>query len=112
MSDRSTHIVAGALAGALIALWHPQLADHTLSDRIIMGCSLGAIGGVLPDLLEPPDFPSHRGFAHSYAFLGGSLHGSIRAANPVVALLSAGYASHLILDASTPANLPLLSRGA
>lgn len=111
MPNRSTHIACGACAGALASLFMPSLSHLHPVQRVLLGGGLGAVGGALPDIIEPAETPSRRGIAHSYALLGGTLHGSTRIANPVFALLFVGYASHLILDASTPANIPLIARG-
>jgi inner membrane protein len=111
MPNRSTHIATGAGVGAVVALFLPGLSHLHPLERMIWGGGISAIGAAVPDILEPADSPSHRGFAHSYAVLGGSLRGSIGEINPILALLLAGYASHLVLDASTPASLPLIARG-
>jgi len=89
------------------------------SDLLVMGAfvtGMGALGGVLPDSIEPPKSPKHRGFFH-YVFGGLALIfyslvllGTLKIIGfyvatyfsglitfIVVALVS-GYASHFFLD--------------
>jgi membrane-bound metal-dependent hydrolase YbcI (DUF457 family) len=111
MPNRSIHVAAGAAAGLIVAAFHPSLANVNLGWRLLLGGSIGGIGGTLPDLIEPADSPSHRSSAHSYVALGFATNAAFRMDNPIAAILLAGVASHLVLDAGTPAGLPLLARG-
>ena len=112
MPNRSTHLMAGGPAGAVVGLLHPGLSHLHPARRLLLGLAIGLLGSAMPDILEPADSPSHRGSLHSVALLGASVHGSIRSADPVLAIFAIGYASHLALDASTPAGLPLFAKGA
>lgn len=112
MPNRPTHLAAGALAGAAVALFHPELAHLPPDRRMLVGAGLGGLGGVLPDLLEPAETPSHRGTAHSLASLGFMSRTAFQGCHPALAILLSGFISHLFLDASTPAGLPLITRGA
>ncbi len=76
--------------------------------------------GILPDLLEPAISPNHRQFFHSLAFLGMVGTGMYKlykweAEDELdkliqFVLLTAGgaYATHLLMDSSTPKGLPVL----
>jgi membrane-bound metal-dependent hydrolase YbcI (DUF457 family) len=79
--------------------------------RFLMSCGGGAVGEMLPDVLEPPLHPNHRHRAHSIAF-GGSvvmIAGKLHAESPVADFcrgVSCGMVSHLALDLKTPKGLP------
>jgi len=122
--NRSAHLVGGAVSPWLLiaaysyshSTWPDLLAG---SDLLIMGVfvtGLGAVGGILPDRIEPPKGPKHRGFFH-YVFGGlaaiiyflvliGSLKiiifdASTYFSGPITFLflaLISGYASHFFLD--------------
>jgi len=82
----------------------------------LFATGMGAIGGILPDRIEPPKRPKHRGFFH-YVFgslaatfyflvlLGSSKIISFEVAAYFVDLIKflvlavvSGYASHFLLD--------------
>ena len=122
--NRSTHLLGGAVSPwVLIAaysyshsIW-PYLLDG--SDLLVMGLfvtGLGALGGILPDRIEPPESPRHRGFFHyvpgglAFIFYCFVLLESLKIisfdvatyfSGPVTFLflaLVSGYASHFFLD--------------
>lgn len=76
----------------------------------------GAVAGILPDLLEPATNPNHRKFFHSMTCGAAVAHGAFGSHtknwNPenrhAVQLAALSYASHLLLDGSTPKGLPLV----
>jgi len=77
----------------------------------------GAIGGVIPDKIEPATNPNHRKFFHSGGMLGLVYLGEKKLKqteniNPQLkkALLdlSFGYKLHLFADATTSKSLPLI----
>ena len=80
------------------------------------GAFLGAVGGVLPDILEPATNPHHRNFFHSLTVVVAASYGLYKTnrsdfSTDVKAALTAtgiGYLSHLALDSSTPKSLPLI----
>ena len=122
MPNRETH-----LTGGLLAAWVPVVVYFLVCNErppflqeggdfgwifaILLISLLGMVGGVLPDMLEPPTDPRHRGPFH---YLGGGLcvvfMGVILIvdtsiletfsdlASWAVISLIAGYASHIILD--------------
>jgi len=89
----------------------------TTMKRCAFGVGAGALGGMLPDILEPATNPCHRKFFHSFTFgivVTGSAVGVAVQKNidldlkEAVGLLAAGYLSHLVMDAGTPAGLPAI----
>jgi len=68
MPNRGVHGAAGVLVGgggAWLSSKGAQNADPFL--EIVAGAVFGWAGGVLPDVLDPPDSPNHRGVAHGLA---------------------------------------------
>jgi len=122
--NRFAHLVGGAVSPwVLIAVysyshstWPNLLAG---SDLLIMGLfvtGMGAVGGILPDRIEPPNRPRHRGFFHyvfgslSAIFYFSVLLGSLKIISFEVTVyfvdlikflvlaVASGYASHFLLD--------------
>lgn len=96
------HIIGGILA-FLVVNENIQI-DWTLLGFLV-ALSACLLGTRLPDILEPPTHPEHRGFFHSYfilivtALIGYLLFNSLNSrADVIVLFLLAGYESHLILD--------------
>ena len=149
MADRYTHTRFGQVVGAGTALSRA----HALPGRAVVAETIGGgfgggIAGRLPDVVEPPISPRHRGAAHSVAatlalvtaanrlvepaqaycrrqavewqvraaaatdgvarFLAQLLSFLWHAAAGFFAGLQGGYVSHLLLDAQTPAGLPVI----
>ncbi len=102
--------------GAAAWLVYCELSDRPINlFETLIAAGIGAIGGLVPDLLEPAVHPNHRAFFHSYA-AGGLLavandhlsrnrdiEPTVRAA---LHLGSVGFASHLWADAGTTKGLP------
>jgi membrane-bound metal-dependent hydrolase YbcI (DUF457 family) len=127
MSNRNTHLVAGCITGigTYFALKHMDAKEINLKE-VIFTTSGGMIGGVLPDLLDPPISPNHRGFAHSFSLgilLGFGIEKVYKYIRNVefnknevwfnivlliIMSLLIGYLSHLVLDVGTPKGLPLI----
>jgi membrane-bound metal-dependent hydrolase YbcI (DUF457 family) len=133
MPNRKAHQEAGAKAGALIALVgnlveqakrkniNPQYCFNVgeLAAMGMLGYMGGAVGGILPDLLEPAVHPGHRNVCHSLTAGGLLVAGANKVhSNPtlhpclktVASAVTAGYASHLILDGQTPNGIPIFLR--
>ena len=68
MPNRTTHVVIAAMfSGAVSNRYSTQIPD--LQGRIVYQSAFvmgGIIGGILPDRLDPPTNPRHRGIAHSF----------------------------------------------
>jgi inner membrane protein len=84
---------------------------------LIVSAGLGALGSMLPDMLEPATNPSHRQFFHSWvtaallarANLWISQDQSIPAeTKDIFTFISAGYLSHLLADGQSPKGLPII----
>ena len=136
MSCRDEHDTCGVIAG-LAAACVNALADGRAPTvgELCGGGLAGLVGSRIPDWLEPPSSPRHRGPWHSVTFSGvGSAvvvpkavalqraafaRAETRASDdPAEAFLLnvlggaatglvAGHLSHLVLDGGTPAGLPL-----
>jgi|SRR5690606_15533525 len=134
MSNRREHDMAGAFVGGLSVLASAMAAGRSPSVGEVLGGVLsGVVTSRLPDVLEPATHSGHRRVAHSTVAPGATgwaakrLHrthvalatAAEREADPVRRFLAqmaggatvgaaGGYASHLMLDATTPKGLPLL----
>lgn len=118
MASRISHVGAGAAVGlGAYALWKLFVGERLT----LKGALLSALGGALvacaPDVLEPALHPNHRSLAHSLTALVSLLAAngkviSSQGVSPIgktaTVVLSAGYLSHLGLDALTPKGLPLV----
>jgi len=126
MARRTEHALVGAAIGAIGGVAY-SMETHGLGNNaapaVLASVVVGTISGCLPDLLEPPRFPGHRGVFHSILFLGvlgAGASGIIRrleesdleprlkrlyAVLVVIAVL--GVASHLVLDWRTPMGISL-----
>jgi len=90
--------------------------DFDVSEVIwdsVKGGAVGAVAGALPDVLEPPLSPNHRGFFHSVPLLAVPVFGAtllLRRSKTVLSGLFfsflVGYGSHLCVDGNTPQGLP------
>jgi hypothetical protein len=87
---------------------------EAIGDGIIGGTS-GAFGSMVPDLIDPPTNPNHRGRAHSFSNL--VLSASIVGGNPLsenskinIFLKSfvGGNALHILQDSETPKGIPII----
>lgn len=127
MSNRAVHDPAGGFAGGLSNLATQSESGFNLLE-LIASIFSGVGGSRFPDFLEPATTPRHRSLFHGFAFnttVTPALYKrALRWRRDVLArgddaawwerLLSAmalafvcGYASHIALDAFTPASLPL-----
>lgn len=120
LTGRKMHMKAGLLV-SFILIWD-LLSKGLVFSPVIFPIALASsiLGAVLPDMIEPPRNRRHRKFFHSLLFLAlllifldktytGLLTGSL--ADEITFGLffaGAGYVSHLVLDALTPAGLPVV----
>lgn len=65
MPNRNLHVPVGALSGLSAALAAPMTWHGSYSVEVISALAGGVLGGRLPDMIDPPDSPRHRGFGHS-----------------------------------------------
>ena len=118
MSDSQTHFTVGAGVGILNYLLNKNSRNETtqLGELLAVGLLGGAVA-TLPDVIDPPYSPNHRNIGHSLILSGLLIPALIKKIeeNPQVNInqkdftksLLWSYASHLLLDAGTPAGLPL-----
>ena len=68
MPNRPDHVFVGTVAG-LVATGFAAQREPTrqILIELVGGLVGGWLGGIAPDLLEPPDSPNHRSMAHSVA---------------------------------------------
>lgn len=70
MPNGNTHRKLGAVAGGAAALYYAR--EEPLRGavvEVIGGLAGGFVGGMLPDRLDPPTSPNHRGAFHSVLLL-------------------------------------------
>ena len=120
MPSFQSHLMSGAGSGGTIDIIRKIKEKKPLESSdilIIVGdVCLGAIGGVLPDKLEPAIHPMHRKFFQSMLFLGIIMVGVvllwqidkipewIKWAGTIIAV---AFTIHLVFDSFTPAGLPI-----
>jgi inner membrane protein len=116
MASGKQHALIGA--GVAVAGWfvYCKLMERPLElGEVLLAASVGAIGGLVPDLLEPAIHPNHRQFFHSYVAGALLVHANRHVsrntripaeARGTVHLASLGFLSHLLSDARTPKSLP------
>jgi inner membrane protein len=110
---------AGVLV-SFILIWYLVSKGLVLSPALLpIALASSVLGAVLPDMLEPPRNRRHRKFFHSLLCLAllllflNQTYLSLLNAGPTdevtfgLFFAGAGYASHLLLDALTPAGLPV-----
>lgn len=120
MAGRKTHVSAGVVI-SFILIWYLGSKGFVLSSILLpIALASSALGAVLPDLIEPPRNRSHRKFFHSLLCLALLLlylnqiyldiltSGQADEVTLGIFFAGAGYASHLVLDALTPAGLPVV----
>lgn len=120
MANFQSHLTAGAVAGGSIAILQ-KIGDNKpleLQDIALVCCDvcIGAVGGVLPDRLEPAIHPHHRKFFHSGAMIllisvglyclwkAESIPEWVKWAGTALIVT---YGLHLLIDGFTPAGLPI-----
>lgn len=71
MPNAATHKTLGAVTGlaathyCVTPLLHPEEEENGKPTLLLTGLAAGGLGGRIPDLLDPPIHPNHRGFCHS-----------------------------------------------
>ena len=81
------------------------------------GAGIGAVAGVLPDIIEPATNPNHRKLFHSvltgaavtYGMYKGNTSENLNhEAKTTINIVGSAYLSHLVLDSGTPKGLPII----
>lgn len=118
MPNAETHFGVGAGASVLTYLINKKSRNEQaqLQEILAVGLFGGAVA-LLPDIIDPPLSPDHRGIGHSIALSGILIPLLLKRIeeNPQISpdqkdfvkSLIVGFASHLLLDAGTPAGLPI-----
>lgn len=113
------HLIVGAIAGAALntacqlAAMKQQPGRQFDVSQAAACAAIGAAAGLIPDLLEPAVHPHHRQFWHSAAAgaaVSWLLCGRHTQSLPIGFRLvlwcaTAGYLSHLVVDALTPRSI-------
>ena len=80
MPNREVHQIAGAAAGSMLAgLWSKRKSGIEHPSIVVGGLLGGILGASIPDYLDPPDSPNHRGVGHSLALASAIGVGCTRA---------------------------------
>lgn len=111
--NRRWHLITCTIAFAGYAILVNSIVKISLQN-IVISFILALIGVILPDILEPPTDPRHRGSFHSKEAF--KWVGMILLITALIGLLSyqfymasgffLGYFVHLLADSITPAGLP------
>lgn len=120
MPSFQSHLLAGAVSGGAIDIIRKVKEKKPLDNSNILmvvgDVCLGAVGGVLPDKLEPAIHPMHRKFFHSMLFFGIIVVGVVLLwqidkipewIKVAVTVIAGAFIIHLVLDSFTPAGLPI-----
>ena len=116
---KKQHLTVGIIIGLIVNYGLKWGIKNELSVGFILSIILGAIGAVLPDILEPPKSRWHRKRYHSKVLLliiiitiilviGLPWFNGAFMVGLLIVLIS--YLCHLIMDSSTPAGLPFWNR--
>jgi len=122
MPNAKQHLITGLAVGAVVNAaiqWLDRVEDpgKPFDWGELFVCSLAAgAAALLPDILEPADSPNHRKFFHSltaaglvaHAVSGKHTHDYAEPTCRILAVLGAGYLSHIALDCTTPAAVDLI----
>ncbi len=119
MPNSKEHFWMSALLGlTTYAILKQRMIGEQINAREAIGVAfLSGAAGMMPDALEPADSPQHRRFFHSCTGLGTLVCANEKVMqNPeytpqqkaLLAAISVAYASHIIVDSTTPAGIPIL----
>ena len=136
MPNRNVHVPVG-IAAAYAVKYYLHDKDSPISLAEFIGLGLGGYcGGRAPDIIDPPTSPNHRAIGHSILAAGGGTIAVATKVKSIESYcknqarmayeqndlllqqlwllasgfsvgIIAGYASHLLLDSTTPSGLPL-----
>ena len=119
MPNFKTHFLVGGFTSALVYLYLNKIKNEAVDGLELLGVFLtgGAVAS-LPDIIDPPNNAFHRSVGHGVigaSGLGVLLNNANENGNltdkqkSLICSLVLAYWSHLLLDAQTPAGLPLLN---
>ena len=118
MSDGKTHFKVGAIASIIGYTQGKKSRNETTDLRELFTVGLfGGAAAMLPDIIDPPTNPNHRSIGHSIVVSGllipklmnkiNENHQMTPEQKDFFKSILMGYTSHFLLDARTPAGLPL-----
>lgn len=137
MPSKPVHVIVGGAAGVAATAYYPVDSETLNSTWYRLGGAVGGVlGGMMPDIIDPPRSPNHRAIGHSITantFGLGSLSVLVLGAEPffsdpiqqaesgenrflvglyqfflgLVIGFIGGQVSHLALDMLTPKRLPI-----
>lgn len=116
--NRNEHLLISGFGTFLIdAIKQNQKKGFVDLKQSFVSGIFGAIGGLIPDQLEPATNPNHRGPFHSWGMMGLTIIGENKLKqNEQIDLqlkkaildISLGYKLHLAVDATTHKRLPFI----
>lgn len=119
MSNAATHLMAATVTGMTIVAAEHAIDAESKSNPVL-ALAFSALGGKLPDIVEPATSPHHRKLFHGVVVLLAVGWGVKEAyqwkpeenweklVRLAIVFGGIGYISHLALDATTPMGIPLL----
>lgn len=118
MKTRKSHIILGGAAGVGGSLAWSFVKEEEIRGLDWVGILVGSlIGGMLPDIIDPPLNPNHRAFGHSVVG-NGSLAFVLLKTNdnhnihPTLKWFLRSFVfaqwSHVISDLTTPKRIPFI----
>lgn len=80
MPNRPVHLVSSGVAGAVFANYRARQVNAIQPfSEFLGGAAGGLMGGILPDVFDPPTHPGHRSLAHALIPVGAGSTAWIRA---------------------------------
>ena len=119
MSNAKAHKVGAAIVVGVSAALIDDKDEFDLT-KLAFASSLAYTLGRLPDIIEPATSPNHRQFFHSYTFFVLLGVGMLKAhqwkpeteykklARYSLLIAGGAYATHLLMDSTTPKGLPII----
>lgn len=118
MPNRNTHLTISALSGLGISLLVAYIKNEKISFGEVAASTFGGIlGGLIPDKIDLPVHPNHRSIGHGAIPVGFGIYKTIEVTKGdglpswlryALYGFIAGYATHLLTDATTPKSIPIL----
>lgn len=122
MPTRKTHFLVGAVTGLLCYSYLKGQRNEKVTPGEALAVGLFSGGAaILPDVIEPPTGPNHRGLSHSATVTAVAVPKAWKAVEEkpditrtqkdFLQSILLAFASHNLLDSTTSAGLPLLRGG-
>lgn len=125
MADFKKHSWTGAAAGLTVELItilcqikfkKKELSPEEISGRLLLASVGGFIGSTIPDIIDPPTGPNHRGLGHGVVTGAAGVYTCTKLNNKTenpyakafIKGTGVGAISHLALDSTTPKGIPFI----